>query len=393
METVVQFGAGSIGRGFVGQLFSEAGLEVVFVDVAHELVAGLNARRSYPLELVGPDRRERLEVAPVRAVRASDADAVAREVAGAALACTAVGVAALPHVARSLARGIAARQRAGAPPLNVILCENQLRCGELVRGLLEQALVDGGGASVESVLAGVGLVEAVVSRMVPVLPAEVQAREPLLVLAEDYARLPVDRAGIIGALPPVPGLQPVDRFAAWQARKLYVHNLGHAACAYLGYLRGHVTIADAVADPSVGSLARPAMEEAGRALCRRHGFDREELRVHIDNLMRRFANRALPDTVARVGRDPARKLAPQDRLVGALLLCRDEGIEPAAIVTATAAALRFDLASDPGAVALQARLRSDGLDATLRMVCGLPPGSEVAGWIRGGLERLSVVAP
>ena len=34
--TVVQFGAGAIGRGFLGQLWCEAGYEAVFVDVRGE---------------------------------------------------------------------------------------------------------------------------------------------------------------------------------------------------------------------------------------------------------------------------------------------------------------------------------------------------------------------
>ncbi|MGV3724844.1 MAG: mannitol-1-phosphate 5-dehydrogenase, partial [Actinomycetota bacterium] len=62
MDTIVQFGAGNIGRGFMGQLFTEAGFEVVFVDVVPEVVSALNQRREYPLRLAGPDRFETLTI-------------------------------------------------------------------------------------------------------------------------------------------------------------------------------------------------------------------------------------------------------------------------------------------------------------------------------------------
>src|SRR5690349_4578030 len=105
-HTVVQFGAGNIGRGFMGHLFTEAGYEVVFVDVVPEVVWALNGRRAYPLRLAGPDRFETLTIRPVRAVDGRDLEAVAREIAACDFVCTAVGVPALPHLAPGLAAGI-----------------------------------------------------------------------------------------------------------------------------------------------------------------------------------------------------------------------------------------------------------------------------------------------
>src|SRR5262249_20327487 len=138
MPTIVQFGAGNIGRGFVGQLFCEAGRETVFVEGAPELAAALNERRSYPPRLVGPGPHGTVTAGPGGAGSASDAEAVARELAAAEFACTAVGVAALPHVAAPLAAGLRRRVQQGGGPLNVLLCENQLHCADLLRGLVER---------------------------------------------------------------------------------------------------------------------------------------------------------------------------------------------------------------------------------------------------------------
>lgn len=365
-KTIVQFGAGNIGRGFMGHIFTEAGYEVVFVDVASEMVRLLTERRAYPLRLAGPDRYETLEIGPVRAVDGRRIDEVAGELARCDFACTAVGVTALPHLAPALAAGMLKRER----PLDVILCENQLHCSDLLRGYLRRHLSD-------ALLERVGLVESVVSRMVPVVPEEVRATDPLLAIAEDYPRLPVDRKAFVGELPPVAALAPVDDFPAYVERKLYVHNLGHAVAAYLGYLCGCRYVHEATALPEIRQTVLGAMAETCEALARKYGQDRAELERHRLDLLRRFDNAALGDTVLRVGKDPVRKLRPEDRLVGAALLCLDWDVEPACVVRGLAAAFRFDPAEDPGAQTVQAVVRGPGLGQALLQFTGQRPDSEL----------------
>jgi mannitol-1-phosphate 5-dehydrogenase len=115
------------------------------------------------------------------------------------------------------------------------------------------------------------------------------------------------------------------------------------------------------------------MDEAGVALVSRWGFTVEEQRAHAEELMRRFANAALCDTVNRVGRDPLRKLRREDRLVGGALLAMEHGVEPRQIAAGIAAALRFDVPSDPSATELQRRLQADGPMGVMRDVCDLSP--------------------
>ena len=374
--TVVQFGAGNIGRGFMGPIYTDAGYEVVFVDVAPAVVEGLNERRSYPLRLAGPDRFGDVTIEPVRAVDGRDRDAVAAELARCEFACTAVGVPALPHVTPALAAGLRARER----PLNVILCENQLQCSDLLRGYLEP-LAD------PEQLARLGLVESVVSRMVPIVPDELRAQDPLIVIAEDYPVLPVDATGFLGDAPAVPALKLVERFPAYVERKLFVHNGGHAASAYHGFLGGYEFIFQALANPEVRASVSGAMDEACEALARKHGFDRGELRAHRDDLIRRFENPALRDTVFRVGRDPLRKLRVDDRLVGAGLTCLDWDVEPEQISRAIAAALRFRPEGDPAAHQLAETVDTEGVAAALERYTGLRPDSELGRRVLSSYHR------
>src|SRR3989442_15906072 len=126
-----------------------------------------------------------------------------------------------------------------------------------------------------------------------------------------------------------------------------------------------------MADAGIAAQVRGAMEEAGAGLVIRWSFSPQEQTAHAEELMARFANAALRDTVARVGRDPLRKLRRDDRLVGGALLAMEAGVVPAQIACGIAAALHFDAPGDPSASELQRRLAEDGLDVVLQDVCGL----------------------
>jgi mannitol-1-phosphate 5-dehydrogenase len=381
----VQFGAGNIGRGFTTQLFTESGYEVVFVDVVEEVVRLINERRSYPIEIVG-DNPETVVIRNIRAVNGTDRDAVAREIANASLVCTAVGVNVLKHVAPAIAMGIKLRADAGVTdPLNIIICENLLHASDVLRGfILDQLPAEYEGY----VRQCIGFVESVVSRMVPVMTEEQRQRDPLMVVVEEYKKLPVDRRGFIGEIPDIVGFMPYDNFEAYVERKLFTHNLGHATAAYLGYIRGHEYIWQAMGDEAVVAVVKAALAETGEAQIKKNGFTPEEHQAHIDDLLHRFANVALGDTVARVGRDPIRKLGPNDRMIGGAKLALEFGTTPTNVCLGTAAALMFDNPDDPSAMKVQSMIAESGVDRVFTEVCGIELDSELAQLIRAQLDVL-----
>ncbi|MDR1797500.1 MAG: mannitol dehydrogenase [Clostridiales Family XIII bacterium] len=352
MKKAVVFGAGGIGRGFVGAAFAASGYETVFVDVDAPLVDALNARGSYPVRVVSSECSLDEIITGVRAVDASDGAAASREVAGADAVATAVGVRALPHIAGVIADGLLRRE---AGPIDVIVCENKIDAAEGLRRMVRASLAERG-ADADGVLASAGFVETSIGRMVPVQTEAMKDGDPLRVCVEPYDVLLVDRDGFKGEIPQIRGLSPQGDFIYYHKRKLFVHNLGHAACAYLGLLAGHRTIAGAVGDAAIRDAAAGAMRESARALSDEYGgvvagtASRDEgygdmadaspaaLEAHIQDLLARFANRALGDTCARVAADPARKLAPGDRLVGAADYCASRGLPHSHIAVATGAA-------------------------------------------------------
>ncbi|MCK5803696.1 MAG: mannitol dehydrogenase, partial [Lentisphaeria bacterium] len=313
----VMFGAGNIGRGFIGQLFSESGCEVVFVDVDEELIATLNREGSYHLQTVFNDEVDDFRIGPVRAVNGADAEAAADVVAQADVGATAVGAGALKYVAPTLARGIARRSRDNAPPLNIIVCENLKGAAAHLRTLVRESIAP---EAVAYLADSVGFVDTVIGRMVPMPTPEMRARDVSFIRVEPYKELPVDQAGFVGEIPEISAMEAHDNFPLYTARKLYIHNCGHALLAYIGYLRGHEFGYEAMKDSVVREGLDKGLRESLGGIVAEYGADRAWLEEHVDDLMRRFSNTVLADTIFRLGRDPLRKLAPSDRLVGAAVL-------------------------------------------------------------------------
>jgi len=373
----VLFGAGNIGRGFLAQLFYESGFEVIFVDVADAVVDLLNTRGEYSIHIVGEGAEEVL-IRGVRAVNGKRVALVAEEIANAAVLCTAVGANALPYIAPALAEGLLLRHKTNGSPVNILLCENLHDASTFLRNHVAKHLPE---ESREAILAKTGFVQAVVSRMVPVQTEADRAQDPLAISVEAYKRLPIDANALVGALPEIVGVVAVPNFLAYVERKLYTHNCAHAVLGYVGHAKGYQYGYEALQDPAILALLTAVMQETGAALIRKHGFDPAQHQAHIADLLKRFENRALGDTCLRLARDPLRKLAPEDRLVGAARLCESQGVSPAATAQAIAYALHHNDPTDPATVRLQERIANEGLESALQEVCGILSGEGLYGLV------------
>lgn len=121
------YGAGNIGRGFIGKTFSDSGYEVVFIDINSTVIDRLNADREYPVTIAAAEGYYDEEVQHVRGVNGMNMEELAEEIATADVMATAVGVNILPRVAAPIAKGLELRwQRGVENPLNIIICENML---------------------------------------------------------------------------------------------------------------------------------------------------------------------------------------------------------------------------------------------------------------------------
>lgn len=338
MKKFIMYGAGNIGRGFIGQTFADAGYKVGFIDINMEVINALNEKGEYPVNIVTTDKNEEKAVKNVYGIDGKDIELVASEIASCDIMATAIGVNVLKFIAKPIAKGIEKRANSSGKPLNIIICENLIGADEYLKGLILNEIPD----LKDYVEHSVGFIEASIGRMVPVMTEDKKAGNPLRVYVEPYNILPVDKAAFKGDIPKdVSNLYPFTPFNLFIERKLFMHNMSHALSAYLGYLRGYEYIYQAVADFDIRYCAFRALVRSALAISKENGVEIDGLIGHAENLLYRFTNTALADTVARVGKDTKRKLGANDRLIGALKLCEKHGVDGSYLCIGIAAGMLF----------------------------------------------------
>lgn len=374
----VMYGAGNIGRGFIGQRFFLSGYETTFIDVNTDVVNAINKAGKYPIYVTRGTEYVPEWVENVRAVNGRDEQAVVAAIAGTDILATALGVNILPFVAPLIARAVLTRKAENGRPLNILICENMIGSNEYLHGLVEPHIPDTEKAWFEE---NIGFVCVSVGRTVPPTPEEFKAKYPLAACAEPYSELPVDAAGFrpMGCeLPPIKELVPFSPFAFFIERKLLIHNMGHALMAYMAYLKGYGYIFEAATDGEIKYILTRALLESARALAKRHGAPLDDTMQFVEDLMVRFENKLLVDSLDRVGRDPKRKLSVTDRLVGAFKMVREQGGVPAHIAVGIAAGYLFDNKQDAAAVEITGYVKANGLPKALAKYSDITDEADVA---------------
>ena len=366
MKKFVMYGAGNIGRGFIGQVFSDAGYQVGFVDINKEVIGKLNSDNEYPVDVVSNDGIDERIVKNVYGIDGADIELVSDEIASADIMATAIGVNVLKFIAKPIALGLKKRFESNKKPFNIIICENLIGADEFLKGLIKEQLPE----YVERIDKEIGFVEASIGRMVPAVPEEKKMGNVLRVYVEPYDILPVDKDAFKGEVPNVSNLYPYSPFNLFIQRKLFMHNMSHATCAYLGYLKNYNYIYETIADVDIKYVAYKCLSQSALAISKENGVDISGLLSHAENLIYRFKNVELGDTVERVGKDTIRKLSSNDRLVGAILLAEKHNLSCEYLCLGVAAGMHFAPSSDERSVELSSSAKENGVSATLEKYCG-----------------------
>ncbi|TGZ78449.1 hypothetical protein EX30DRAFT_343172 [Ascodesmis nigricans] len=370
--TAVHFGAGNIGRGFIGALLSKSGYHVTFADIADPLIDALNKYHSYDIQILDVDKRTE-QITNVSGVNSKDADALKSAILNASIVTTAVGPAVLKIVARSIAAGISERRQQGKEYLNVIACENMTKASAVLRDEVLKHLPNQEDKDYLSQY--VGFPSCAVDRIVP--PFE-EGKNILSVGVEAFFEWIVEKPEFRGPVPDIHGMKLTDNLVAYVQRKLFTLNCGHATCAYLGNLKGYATVEESLKDPWIEKIVRGAMTESGKALCKKHGFEWSKHQQYIEKIMNRFRNPYIKDDVKRVGRDPLRKLAPSDRLVGPVKMAKEFGLPFDNLLKSIAAALWYENEEDKQSVEIRSRIQKGEIEDLVEDVLGFEKGSEDA---------------
>lgn len=363
MKKAIQFGAGNIGRGFIGGLLSGAGYHVVFADVNDTIIDKINEDGKYTIFVKDVESKEQV-ITDISGVNSTKPELI-DEIKEAEIITTAVGLRILPIIAPSVAKGIAARKEAGSTAyLNIIACENAIKGSSQLKEAVYEHLNDDEKAYADEY---VGFPDCSVDRIVP----PVRLDNPIDVVVENYYEWNVEEASFKGEVPKIEGMNLADNLMAYIERKLFTLNTGHCITAYLGNYKGYKTIDESIADEEIYTIVKKAMEQSGMALVNKYGFDKETHFKYIEKIISRFKNPYLVDDTARVGREPLRKLSATDRLAKPTMTALEYDLPVDALLTGIAAALKYNNADDPQSVELQDKVKALGVKDALKEVSGI----------------------
>ncbi len=369
MKKAIQFGAGNIGRGFIGALLSKAGYHVVFADVNTEIINKINSDKKYTIHVMDTICSEE-EISNISGV-ISTSDEIYKEIVEAEIITTAVGPVVLPRIAPTIAKGIALRKEKGIKTyLNIIACENAIKASSQLEEEVKKYLNE---EEIEYLKEFVGFPNCSVDRIVP----PVKSENILDVVVENYYEWNVEKSAFKGEIPKIEGMNLVDNLMAYIERKLFTLNTGHAITAYFGYLKGYETIEESIKDEVIYGFVKNAMIESGKGLIAKYNFDEESHYKYIDKIIDRFKNPYLKDDVARVGREPLRKLNENDRLIKPLITARGFNINTDNLLLGVGAALHYDNKEDSQSVQLQSLINEKGIKASLAEISKISGDTDV----------------
>lgn len=377
----VHFGAGNIGRGFIGLLLNQAGYHTTFVDVNETIINEINEKKEYQV-ILASENKETVTVTDISGINSvTSPEQVIEAIAKADLITTAVGPNILKIISELIAKGLSERAKSNSEPLNLIACENMIGGSTLLKESVYQHITDEEKSIFDERFA---FPDAAVDRIVPNQKNE----ELLQVSVEPYFEWVVDESKIKGKKPEIKGITYVSDLKPYIERKLFTVNTGHAAVAYVGHYMGYGTIDEAMQDKKVQDIIQGALTESGEALIQTYKFDRSEHQEYIKKIIDRFRNPYISDEVTRVGRGPIRKLGPQDRLIKpAKMYLETTGKEPVYLAKVIAAALEYRHEEEE-AKKLEQLVKDNGYEVALQSIAELDADDPLIQIVKKEIEEM-----
>lgn len=369
-ESVVIVGAGQTGRGMFGALFfEEGGYRITFADIDSRLMDGLREQGYYTVEekdlLTGDVRR--VCVSGFECVDVHERDAYLDALASASYIATAVFPESFKDVASALADMVRVRMERGIDaPVAVILGGNFVG----LRAYFQNA-IDGALSNAERAFAAAHMALATSKANRKVVHAGTVDGDRFALTGDNKSVLPVEDRLPFGEGYCCPSFFQVDaNVELSMIEKIWSENLIHCSLGFMGACAGYETVNEAIEDERIGPLALYAWHEGRRALDSAFGIAIPDTAA-IKVMMEKFDTPFFHDRIARIVRQPMRKLKKGDRFLGPAILCIKEGIVPYFIVRAAAHGFCYTDEQEPESVEIARLIENEGVDEAVRIVCDL----------------------
>lgn len=359
----IHFGAGNIGRGFIGEILYHNQFSITFVDVNQTIINELKTRGSYEIGLAD-ESQERIKIDRVTGLNnQEEPQAVIEQIVEADLVTTAIGPNILPFIAELVADGINEREKRGiVRPLDVIACENMISGSSFFKSEIEKYVINK-----DYLEQFIGFPDAAVDRIVP----EQHHENPLFVEVEPFSEWVINKEQVKNKAIELEGVLYVENLQPYIERKLFSVNTGHATVAYTGALLGYQTIDEAMKDALVLAQLKSVLSETGELLIRKWGFNREEHNLYIEKIITRFKNPYISDGISRVARTPIRKLGYDERFIRPIREANELGIEVNHLIAMVGMIFNYYDEQDTESHKLADKLAKENVNQVIKEVTGI----------------------
>ena len=367
MKKAVHFGAGNIGRGFIGEILSKNGFEIYFVDTNKAIIDELNTRHSYEIGIASSSP-EKISVSGVFGINnGENPEDVIEAIAQADIVTTAIGPNILPYIAELVAKGIQKRKEENKQvQIDIIACENMIGGSEFLEKKVAEYLSD----SDKVYLANyIGFPNAAVDRIVPG-----QKHEDLLyVEVEPFCEWVIDESQIKNKSFKLEGVHYASNLEPFIERKLFSVNSGHATVAYSSAYKGYKTILEGLQHKEILSALKGVQKETRALLLAKwpQYFTEEDLMSYHQMIISRFANPKIIDEVTRVARTPIRKLGYDERFILPIRELNERGLSYQNHLDIVGKIFAYQDENDSQSVQLQEKLSTMDFQRLIEEVTGL----------------------
>lgn len=336
MSKIAVVGAGKTGRGFIGRLLKEANEEIIFIDKDKNLVLSLENAGKFCVDFFG-NEREPLEVNHFQACTWENASLEDVE-----LIFVSVGGQNLTEAGEKLAKCLDDNRY-----YYLITCENASHPSQTLKKAVGKDNI-----SVSEATVFCTTIEG----------------EGLNIHSENYPYLQCDADLLDGYVPRLKQIRPIGQFSDFLTRKLYTYNAASCVIAYLGWAKGYTDYADAANDEEILKLLDKNYTATNRVLCREFGYEEKDQEEFALLSKKKFCDRTIIDTVSRNARDPQRKLAASERIMGPIRLLYKYGEDASVMEKTAAAAILYQAGPDDAWTKIQSEKTREEI---LQEICGV----------------------
>ena len=339
-------GAGKTGRGFIARLLHEADKEIVFVDKDQELVNALNQNQKFQIHFFG-HVRENYTINNYTAYTWEDDEVSSILANEAELIFVTVGGQNLREAGEKLAEAMSSDKK-----YYIITAENSSNPSQVLK-------------------AAIGREDVVVSEST-VFCTTIEEKG-IDINSENYPYLQCNAELLEGYVPDVKTVKVIHNFSDFLTRKLYTYNAASCIIAYLGWKKGYSNYSDAANDEEILKMLDKNYEITNRVLCKEYGYEEADQNEFALLSKMKFCDRTIVDTVVRNARDPQRKLAASERIMGPIRLMYKYGEDASILEKTAAAAIEYD---HEGENAWRAIKSEKSAEEILVDICGLDKTDE-----------------